>query len=222
MTGPRFIDRYSPDNVASDPDGRLHAPAFERNAEPIRAVLADLLGPSGIMLEIGSGTGQHAAYMAGAFPAWRWVPTECDAAALGSIEAWRRAKALPNLMAPERLDASGDWSADPVCATLAPDAIFTANVVHIAPWSVAEGIVAGAGRLLGRGGMLIFYGPFRQHGQHTGRGNEAFDAALRARDPEWGVRAVEDVARLAESAGFGPPRIVGMPSDNRILAFTRG
>lgn len=221
MAGPRHIATYSSANAASEPDGRLFAPSFERNGEPIRAALAGLIGGEGTVLEIGSGTGQHAAHLAGAFPNHLWVPSDPRPEHLASIVAWRRWAKAPNLAEPVVLDAATDWAARLEVAALRPVAVFSANVVHIAPWTVAEGIVAGAGRLLGPGGRLILYGPFREGGVHTGDGNRSFDAALRADNPDWGVRDVADIAQLARQAGFGPPEIVAMPSNNRILSVTR-
>lgn len=222
MAEPRHFATYSPDNVASDPDGRLHSPSFERNAEPIAEALAPLIGAEGTVLEIGSGTGQHAHHLARRYPRHRWVPSDPQAVHRASIAAWRAEAGLPNLEPPLALDARAEWAARPELAALRPTAIFSANVIHIAPWAVAEGIVAGAGRLLGPGGRLIFYGPFRVGGGHTGEGNRRFDAALRAESADWGVREVEALAGLASRAGFGPPALVPMPSDNRIVAFVRG
>ena len=221
MSERRHIADYSAENVASEPDGRLYSPAFERNAEPIRATLEGLIGTEGAVLEIGSGTGQHAAHFAAAFPRHRWVPSDCQPDHLRSIAAWRRLSAPPNLDAPLEIDATSDWAERPEIAALEPVAVFAANVIHIAPWAVAEGIVAGAGRVLGPGGRLIFYGPFREEGRHTGEGNRRFDAALRADNPAWGVRDTADVADIATRAGFGPPEIHEMPANNRIVAFTK-
>lgn len=203
-------------------DARLHAPHVARNAEPIREALAGLIGTEGSVLEIGSGTGQHAAHLAAAFPRHLWVPSDPDPARLASIAAWRRHADLPNLAEPLRLDAAGAWAEDPGVAALAPVAVFAANVLHIAPWAVAEGIVAGAGRLMRPGGRLILYGPFREGGQLHGEGNRRFDAALRAENPAWGIRDTGDLARLARAAGFAvPPDVLPMPAGNRIVAFTR-
>lgn len=221
MVEPRHVAGYCPANAASEPDGRLHAPSFERNAEPIRAALEALIGPGGTVLEIGAGTGQHAAFLAAAFPRHRWVPSDLQPDHLRSIAAWRRHAALPNLAEPLALDAASDWAADARVSALAPGAVFAANVIHIAPWRVAEGIVAGAGRVLRPGGRLIFYGPFREDGRHTGEGNRSFDAGLRAENPDWGVRDTAELATLARAAGLEGPRVVAMPSNNRIVAFAR-
>jgi SAM-dependent methyltransferase len=208
--------------VDAGADRRRVSPAFERNAAPTAAALASVLdGARGTVLEIGAGPGQHAAFYARAFPALGWLPTDPDAAMLDSI-ALRRAEAgLSNLLPPRRLDAAGRWAASVIdAAPLA--AVFAQNVLHVAPWRVAEGLFAGAGEALGRGGVLVLYGPFAEGGRHTGPGNARFDAALRARDPEHGLRDVDDLAALARAAGFAAPEPTVMPADNRLLAFRRG
>ena len=222
MAEPRHAARYSAANAERATDGRLHAPHVPRNAEPIRAALEGLIGPEGTVLEIGSGTGEHAAHLAAAFPRHLWVPSDPDPGHLVSIAAWRCHAGLANIAEPLRLDAAGPWAERPEIAALAPVAVFSANVIHIAPWAVAEGIVAGAARVLRPGGRLIFYGPFRENGRHTGEGNRSFDAALRAENPGWGIRDTADVTSLASAVGFAaPPELTHMPANNRILAFTR-
>ena len=210
---------------------RLVSPAFERNAEPIRlglaALLPDATGPAAgsrppAVLEIGSGPGQHAAHFAAAFPALVWQPTDIDAAHLASIAAWREAAGCPGLNAPFPLDASADWAALPEVGALGPlAAVLAVNIVHIAPWAVTQGIVAGAGRALAPGGRLILYGPFAEGGRHTGAGNARFDAALRAQNPDWGVRDLDDLSALAAAAGLGRAEIREMPANNRLVAWTR-
>ena len=196
-------------------DGRLVAPSAERNARPIVETLGPvLIGRSGLMLEIGAGTGQHSVALAGAFPKLDWQPTDAFESHLESIGAWVAHAGLPNLRAPVWLDAAETWP------DLGPVAgVFCANVIHIAPWVVARGIVRGAGAA--HAGVLVFYGPFREGGHHTGEGNVAFDAVLRAEDPAWGIRDVEDVAELAAHAGFGPPEVTPMPANNRLVVFQR-
>lgn len=197
---------------------RLSAPAAERNAAPIREALAPLFsGRCGLALEIGSGTGQHAAEWAGAFPALDWQPSDPEPGHLDSIAAWVEASGLPNLRAPLRLDARDPWPIEPPLA-----AVMAINVIHISPWTVAEAIVAGAARHLGPEGVLVFYGPFREGGRHTTESNAAFDASLRARDPAWGVRDLDDVTALAAETGLSGPQITRMPANNLTVVYRRG
>lgn len=207
----------APASVPDGNDGRLSAPAALRNQAPITAALGRLLGGrSGVVLEIGSGTGQHAAAFAAAFPDLDWQPTDAIPEHLPSIRAWVETAGAANLRAPVLLDAASDWQVDgPFAAVLA------INVIHIAPWEVAEAIVAGAGQHVVSGGFLLFYGPFREGGRHHAPSNAEFDASLRARNRDWGVRDIEAVATLATRAGFGPPEIIPLPANNRLIAFVR-
>lgn len=223
-TPPRHVSRYSPVNVAATPDGRLCSPSFERNFEPIRAALGALIGSvRGSVLEIGAGTGQHAAHFARAFPGVTWIPSDPVEDHRASIAAWRAALGAPNLAAPLALDAATGWAGRTEVAALGPlAAVYAMNVIHIAPWAVACGLVAGVARVLAPGGRLILYGPFAEGGRHTGEGNARFDAALRAENPDWGVRDLDDVSALARDAGLGAPEVTVMPSNNRLVAFARG
>lgn len=206
-------------------DGRLDTPAFHRNHAAIAEVLQRRLGGlSGDVLEIGSGSGQHALVLARALPQLDWWPSDPSEVHRNSIAAWRDAEGARNLHAPLVLDAaSPDWGIGEGHAGPAGDvaAILAFNVIHIAPWRVAEGILAGAGRHLRPGGLLVFYGPFRRGGTHTAESNAAFDASLRARDPDWGVRDLDDVSDLAERAGLRPDEVVEMPANNLIVVFAR-
>jgi len=197
---------------------RLDAPATGRNRGPILEVLAHWLAAAGPcdVLEIASGTGQHAVFFAAALPQLRWQPSDRDPEALASIEAWRAEAGRSNVLPPIRVDVSEeDWGVDRV------DAIFNANMIHIAPWSVAEGLFRGAGRRLGPDGLLFLYGPFRVDGRHTAPSNAAFDADLRRRDPEWGVRDLERVFELARAAGLRPLETRDMPANNKLVVFRR-
>jgi SAM-dependent methyltransferase len=193
---------------------RLTSPAAERNRDPILDVLRAHLPPSGLVLEIASGTGQHVAHFAAALPALTWQPTDPNAQNHPSIAAWTAG--LPNDLPPIALDAAAtDW---PVRGA---DALLCSNMIHIAPWSAAQGLIAGAGRILPPAGLLILYGPYRRQGQPMEPGNAAFDIDLRARNPAWGIRELEAVAALAAEAGFAAPVITQMPANNLTLVFQR-
>jgi hypothetical protein len=192
------------------------SPAAERNREPIAAVLRETLPERGTALEIASGTGEHAAYFAGCFPTLRWQPTDPDPDALASIRAWREEAGVDNLIEPLRLDAAAEtW---PVAAA---DAILCVNMVHISPWAATEGLMRGAGGLLAAGAPLLLYGPYRRTAVPTAPSNEAFDASLRARNPEWGLRDLEAVEAEAERHGLRLERVVEMPANNLTVVFRR-
>ena len=193
------------------------APAAGRNKEPIREVLARALPASGTVLMIAEGSGEHAAYFAGAFPQLTWQPTDRDDTALASIAAWCDEAQLPNLRAPLRLDVT-----DAVWPVAAADAITCINMIHIAPWEATLGLFAGAARTLPAGGLLFLYGPYRFDGAFTAPSNEAFDQSLRSRDPRWGVRDVRDLEATAAATGFALREAVAMPANNHSLLFRRG
>ncbi len=191
-------------------------PAPERNKEPILAVLREVMTTKGLVLELASGTGQHAVFFAEALPHLEWQPTDLDAENLASLEAYVADAALPNLRRPLRLDVlERPWPVEN--ATY----VFAANLVHIAPWSVSEALFAGAGEVLVPGGALVTYGAYRIGGEHTSESNRAFDADLRARDPSWGVRDLEALEALAEQNGMELERRLAMPSNNFTLVFRR-
>jgi SAM-dependent methyltransferase len=194
----------------------VSAPA-ERNKEPILEVLRRVLPATGTVLEIASGTGQHAVHFGAALPGLTWQPSEPDPARRAIVAARVAQSGLANVRAPLALDAAlGPW---PVATPV--DAVLAVNLIHIAPWTVAEALVAGARRHLGPdgAGLLIVYGPYREGGEHTAPSNATFDASLRAENPAWGVRDLEAVAALAARHGFGPPEIVRMPANNVTLVF---
>jgi SAM-dependent methyltransferase len=193
-----------------------NAPAALRNREPILAVLRRVLPAKGIVLEIASGTGEHAVHFAAAMPSLAWQPSDPDADARGSIAAHAAIARLPNLRAPLALDAAAwPWPAR------SADAVVCINMIHIAPWRAAEGLMRGAGALLPRGGVLALYGPYREAGVATTPSNEAFDRSLRSRDPEWGLRQLGDVAALAEQNGLMFAERVTMPANNLMAIFRR-
>jgi SAM-dependent methyltransferase len=191
------------------------SPAAARNREPIREVLARHLPERGLVLEIASGTGEHAVHMAAAFPSLRWQPTDADPAALSSIEAWRADAGLPNLLPALTLDVTA-----PSWPVSAPDAIVCINMVHISPWDASLALFAGAARELAPGAVLYLYGPYREGGV-TAPSNEAFDRSLRERDPRWGVRDVRDLRAAAEERGLSLEHTVAMPANNHSLVFVR-
>ena len=195
------------------------APATHRNREPILEVLGRWLGEPTRVLEIASGTGQHAVFFAEHLPHLEWQPTDCDPNGLESIAAWVADSGLPNLGAPVALDAaSADW---PV-GRGAIDAIFNANMIHISPWSVGIGLFEGAGRVLRRGGLLFLYGPFKVGGKHTAPSNAAFEESLHQRDPSWGIRDLEEVQDVADRNGLTHVETNDLPANNKLVVFRRG
>ncbi len=194
--------------------GGLHAAATERNRAPILDVLRGVLPARGLVLEIASGTGEHAALFAPAFPALRWQPSDASERMLASIRAWSDVSGADNLAPPVLLDVEREpW---PLAKA---DAILNINMVHIAPWSAAEALFRGAARRLPASGVLFLYGPFMRGGRHTAESNQRFDERLRGEDPRWGVRDLDDLQRLASSVGFAPPETVPMPANNLSLVF---
>lgn len=198
------------------PDLRLFAPAAARNREPILDVLRRHLPPRGTVLEVASGSGEHCVCFAEACPDLTFQPTDPDPAARDSIDAWARTMMLSNVLPALALDAASDaW---PVTAV---DAVLCINLIHIAPWRAAEGLVRGAARILRAGGLFYCYGPYRRDGHHTAESNATFDRDLHGRNPEWGVRDLESVSELAVAAGFAAPMIEPMPANNLSLIFRR-
>ncbi len=177
-----------------------------------------MLPKAGLLLEVASGTGEHVVHFAAALPEWTFQPSDLDPDALTSIAAWVHASELANVRMPLRLDVtSKTWP----LAGESVQAVFSANMVHIAPEEAARGLTAGAGRLLESGGVLVVYGPFRIAGVHTAPSNQAFDLDLRARDPRWGVRDVEWLQELAASNGLAFEERVAMPANNQIVVFSK-
>jgi SAM-dependent methyltransferase len=214
----RLLD---PDNPAADDDdmrdARRHAPAAARNRDAILGVLQRYLPPSGSVLEIASGSGEHVVHFARASdPGLEFQPSDPDPTARASIDAWVAAVGVTNVRPAIALDATAEaWPVQHA------DAVLCINMIHIAPWAAAVGLVRGAARVLPPGGLLYLYGPFRLNGRHTAPSNERFDQDLRRQDPEWGVRDVEAVAALANAAGFGPPVVEAMPANNLSIIFRR-
>jgi len=212
---------------------KLMWPAPERNKGPILDILLQELSGSRSVLEISSGTGQHAVHFARNLPHLTWQPTDIDPDNLASIEAWRVETMLDNLLAPKHLDVlRRPWSVGRV------DAVFNANMIHIAPWACAEGLLRGASEALragsqdgdddgaahdsaAHGAKLILYGPYKIGGRHTAPSNAEFDAGLRARDSSWGVRELDDVVALAAAVGLSLSSRTPMPANNQLLVFER-
>ena len=195
---------------------RREAPAAARNREPIAEVLAEELPSAGLVLEVASGTGEHAMHFARRFPQLDWQPSDPDPAAIESIDAWREHAALENMLAPLELDATADdWPIE------AADAVVCINMAHISPVAASEGVLRHAARLLPPGAPLIFYGPFIEDGVETAASNLAFDASLKARDREWGLRAVDWLDERAQAHRFELTRRVAMPANNLTLVFRR-
>jgi SAM-dependent methyltransferase len=198
-------------------DAKRSAPAAQRNREPIANVLRDWLPERGVVLEIASGTGEHAAHFARVFPGLDWQPSDVDPVALASIAAWRDDATLPNLRRPVVLDAASlEW---PIAAA---NAVLSINMVHISPWGSALGLIAGASRILPEGGVLILYGPWLKDDIETAPSNSAFDADLKRRNPDWGLRRVEDFADVALDLGLSLKDVRAMPANNLMLLFRKG
>ena len=195
---------------------KRHAPATERNREPLLAVLREVLPTEGTLLEVASGTGQHAAFFAKAFPGLTWQPTDGDPSSLESIDAWRVEEGLANVLPARLLDASSDaWPVEHA------DAVLCVNMIHISPWAACQGLMRGAARVLRPGGRLVLYGPYFVEGKETAPSNLAFDESLRARDPSWGVRELGAVTAEAARHGLQRERVVEMPSNNLTVVFRR-
>ena len=195
---------------------KRHAPATARNSQPLAEVLACELPASGTVLEIASGSGEHAVFMARRFPALDWQPSDRDAEALASVDAWAAEARLANLRPAIALDAAApDWP------NVSADALLCVNMLHISPWDAAVGLFAGAGRVLGSGAPLVLYGPFVEPDVETAASNHAFDQSLRQRDPAWGLRSTADLDRLAAGHGMTRTARCAMPANNLVLVYRR-
>jgi hypothetical protein len=194
-------------------DARREAPAVARNRDAILDMLRGILPIQGLLLEIASGSGEHALHFAPAFPRLTFQPSDPDPDARASIDAW--CAGVANIRAAVALDAAAQhWPMDRA------DAVLCINMIHISPWASCEGLLRGAARILPPGAPLILYGPFKRGGAHTAPSNEAFDDSLRARNPAWGVRDLEAVAALA-LRDFAPPAVTEMPANNLTVTFRR-
>ncbi|OHT19041.1 DUF938 domain-containing protein [Edaphosphingomonas haloaromaticamans] len=195
---------------------RRHAPATARNRDPILAVLRDVLPSAGLVLEVASGTGEHAVHFATALPGLVWQPSDPDPQARASIAGWAAEAGLANLRPPMALDATAtDWPIDRA------DALVCINMVHISPWAATLGLFAGAARILPPGAPLVLYGPYFRAEVQTAPGNRAFDADLKARNPEWGLRDLAEIGAVAADAGFAREAVAEMPANNLTVVFRR-
>ncbi len=220
----KFVVDFAKTGTPPASDGRLDAPAFRRNHEAIWSAIAEFLdAQAGDVLEIGSGTGQHVVTFARRTPQLAWWPSDIFPSHLASIDAWREHEGLANVRAPQRIDLTDpawSWRAGESSSQLLA-AILCINVLHISPWRVSQNLFAGAARFLRADGRLFVYGPFMRNGEHTAPSNAAFDATLRAENPEWGVRDIRDLSTLADKSGLSLAEITPMPANNLVLAFTR-
>ena len=200
---------------------KRYAPATERNREAILAVLQDYLPDNGTVLEIASGTGQHAVFFAQHFASLYWLPTDLDANNLASINAWHEEADAPNLLPPRQLDVRDSaWAIDgdlpaPVSA------IVNINMLHISPWSCCGALFVGAAEVLDQGAVVMLYGPFKRDGLHTAASNAAFDEQLRSQNAEWGVRDLEAVVDVAMGQGFACQKVIEVPANNLSVVFDK-
>jgi SAM-dependent methyltransferase len=202
--------------MSTDQDARLDFPATHRNGEPIFGVLSRVMPREGLVLEIGSGSGQHVVRFAKGLPKLRFQPTDPDPDHVASIDAWRAHEEADNVLPALHLDATKlPWPLERA------DAIYCANVIHISPWEVALSILEGASRVLPPEGLLFFYGPFMRGGAHTAPSNERFDESLRSRDPRWGVRDLTEVSDAARDVGLHRREVVDMPANNLSVIFRK-
>jgi SAM-dependent methyltransferase len=203
--------------MSEETDPRLYYAHVARNREPILEVLRRVLPPQGLVLEVGSGSGEHAAYFAKRLPTLLWQPTDLDPPALASIAARRTAADAPNLLPPLRLDGmSEQWPVQHA------DALVCINMIHITPWAACKGLMTGAERTLRSSGVLYLYGPYQINGRHTAQSNQEFDAWLRTQNAQWGVRGIAEVTDLAHRHGFSLAETIPMPANNLSVIFERG
>lgn len=199
------------------PDARQYAPATERNREPILAILLEVLPPIGTVLEVSSGTGEHAVFFAPRLAPRKWLPSDPNPIARASIAAWRQYCPSENLYPPIALDVcDANWAVEQEIVAIA-----NINMIHIAPWAACLGLMAGARRILPPGGILYLYGPFKQGGKHTALSNVAFDESLRVQNPQWGIRDLEEVVAVAQSEGFSLVKTAAMPANNLSVIFQK-
>lgn len=213
--------------MTDSPDRRLFAPATERNRDAIYQVLKNILPTDARVLEVASGTGEHAAYLSQALQVSGWWPTDVTPDALGSIRAWRQHTDSKKIHDPWILDVSDHNTAlnrarEAGVEPGALDAVICINMIHIAPWSACEGLMRCTPELLGTGGILYLYGPFKRNGVHTAPSNHSFDLSLQQRNEQWGVRNLETVCDLASTHGLDLLQVTEMPANNLSVIFGAG
>ena len=200
-------------------DARQHAPATQRNREPILKILSEIIQPNSNILEIASGTGEHAIFLASKLESCRWIPSDVNSQALESIVAWKNTCSLDNLELPLLIDvAQPGWQQQLVGRKI--NAIVNINMIHISPWQACLGLLEGAGQILPNGGILYLYGPYKRDGEHTASSNASFDRSLRERNPLWGVRDLEAVVAAAEQ-NLTLQQVIAMPANNLSVVFSR-
>lgn len=213
------VTRDEPTEPPTSPDGRLYSPSIARNKEPILNILKDILHQDWSVLEIACGTGEHGAFFASKLEEITWLPTDVSDAQFDSVNSWRRAHLGANILAPITIDASApEWT---LPQGFVVDAIVCINMIHITPWTVTMGLLAGAGKSLPNDGVLFLYGPFTVDQEHTAPSNAAFDASLKGRNKLWGIRDLADVVKQAETCGLQLERRVPMPANNFSLIFRK-
>jgi hypothetical protein len=201
-------------------DARQYAPATQRNREPIVKILSEVLPTESNVLEIASGTGEHAIFFASKFESSRWIPSDANSLATESIIAWKNACPLDNLELPLLIDVTqNNWQQQVKNHEI--NAIVNINMIHIAPWKACLGLIQGAGEILPIGGVLYFYGPYKVNGEHTAPSNASFDRSLRDRNPQWGVRDLEEVVEAAAAQNLKLQQVIKMPANNLSVIFSR-
>jgi SAM-dependent methyltransferase len=207
------MDAMQPFVFESDGPAKRYAPATERNRDAIADILGSVLPATGLVLEIASGTGEHIVHFAQKFPLLKWQSSDPDSIALASITAWTADPTTANILPPLLIDASINWPVDHA------DAVICIKMVHISPWAATLGLLKNAARILPVGGILYLYGPYRRRGVSTAPSNEEFDRSLKARNPAWGLRFVEDLEAEASIVGMSLERLIEMPANNLSLIF---
>ena len=203
-------------------DARQYAPATLRNREAILETLLQILPSTGNILEISSGTGEHAVYFAPHLQPRQWIPTDPNPISISSISAWQKYHPSPNLLAPLTIDVTEpDWQGHPQLQNQDIQAIVNINMIHIAPWTACLGLMSGASKILPEGGLLYLYGAYKQNGKHTATSNADFDASLRNQNPEWGVRDLEAVIDVAIAQNLVLQTVQPMPANNLSVIFRK-